>query len=146
MMRSLNFWLFILLAICGVSFLSAAGYLPDLERDETREPTPEKSLESIQLKVLNGVGITGLARDFSLLLPGLGCLVQGVGDAEGDWPESMLVNRRLSLATARNLASRLGNVALIQQWDERCSEDAVLVLGADHEAILQTLKDGAGRH
>jgi hypothetical protein len=52
---------------------------------------------------------------------------------------SLLVNRRLSDRQADELARRLGGIRVIREWDGRVGEDAVLVLGADHELLKSSL-------
>ena len=144
--RSLNFWLFLLALICGVSFWIASGTpLPGgLEFDQSSKGakenwTSEALEQSVHLKVLNGTQTSGLARQFSLLVGGRGCVVEGVGNAKGHWAESILINRRLSSEDASILARKLGEVPVIRQWDERLTEDAVLILGADFERVRDAL-------
>ncbi len=143
MIRSLNFWLTALLLVCAVSLFSAAGG-PDLFRAPGPRPeaAPEEIPLPVHLRILNGAGVAGLARDVSLLVTAEGCVVEGVGNAEGPWPETVLVNRRLDEDLARALAQRLGGVALLQEWDERCREDAVLILGDDHGRVRRALGGG----
>jgi len=84
---------------------------------------------------LNGTQHSGLAREFSLLVSGKGCVVEGIGNAPGSWQQSLLVNRRLDFQQSRDLARQLGAVNIIRQWDERSTEDAVLILGEDFETL-----------
>ena len=94
-------------------------------------------LRSVHLAVLNGTGESGLARRFSRRLSEIGCVVVSVGDAPHDtFAASLLINRRLTESEARQLAVRMGGVRLLVEWDGRCREDAVLVLGADHEHLV----------
>lgn len=145
MLRSLNFWLLVLLLVCGVSFWSASGGLERLRGQTGRaEPEVPDSASPVRLRILNGAGVGGLARDISLLVVAEGCVVEAVGNADGLWPETVLVNRRLDEKRARSLASRLGGVALLQQWDARCREDAVLILGNDHPRLRETLVSDRG--
>ncbi|PID80376.1 hypothetical protein CSA17_05975 [bacterium DOLJORAL78_65_58] len=145
MLRSLNFWLLILLLVCGVSFWSASGGMdklrskPVIVEEEDQEPAPP-----VRLRILNGAGVNGLAQDISLLVAGRGCLVEEVGNADGHWSETVLVNRRLDDGQARALAAQLGGVPLLSQWDARCSEDAVLILGADHSRLREFLATRPG--
>ncbi len=91
------------------------------------------------LRVLNGTSHSGLAREFSLLVSGRGCVVEGIGNAPGIWSESLLINRRMQQQESGILAHQLGGVAVIRQWDERLTEDAVLVLGEDFEKVKAAL-------
>lgn len=146
MIRSLNFWLFLVVLICAVSLWSAMGGPALFQRQAAVPPLSPAEAFSLHLRVVNGVGVPGLARDFGLLLARDGCVVEGLGNAEGDWSESVLVNRRLADSQAEALAARLGGVALIHQWDARCREDALLILGQDHPRIRAALKpDDPGR-
>ncbi len=49
------------------------------------------------------------------------------------------VNRRLAPEDALNLARKFGSVEVIHQWDERLTEDAVLILGEDYEKLRGAL-------
>jgi hypothetical protein len=74
-----------------------------------------------------------LARRFSRQLPDLGCVVVATADAPHDtFSHSLIVNRRLSDALAAALADRVGIERIVREWDDRCREDAVIVLGHDH--------------
>jgi hypothetical protein len=137
-----NLLLLSLLAVCAASFWQArqggpagppAGPSPDSEP----EPIGAAAPRNVHRNVLNGTAESGLARRYSRDLPGLGCVVVAVGDAPHDsFATTLLVNRRLPAAAARHLAARLGGVPVVVEWDDRCPEDAVLVLGADHARRL----------
>ncbi len=92
------------------------------------------------LVVLNGAGVRNLAADVGLALGRAGCLVERVGNApHDDFARSLLVVRRLDSERARELARRLGGVAVVPEFDPNAAEDAVLVLGADHARITAAL-------
>jgi len=98
----------------------------------------------VHLRVLNGTPRPGLAREFGLLLGRTGCVAETVDNAPHDrFPRTMLVNRRLDDDRARDLAGRFGGIPVIREWDDRTSEDAVLVLGADHVAVRRKLVETA---
>lgn len=143
MLRTLNFWLFVFLVGCAGSFwlASSAGFshLGLSFTGEKSEEVDEAPTAPVHLRILNGTDESGLARQFSLLVVSHGCLVEGVGNAAGPWPESVLVNHRLEPAAALELSRRLADVPVIRQWDERCSEDAVLILGNDFARIKSLL-------
>ena len=146
MLRSLNFWLFLVVIICGVSLVVASGVsLPKLGGQAEEVPVAGTNWETdpdeqpVHLRVLNGTTQGGLARQFSLLVSGSNCVVEGIGNAPGNWPESILVNRRLDGQVVRELAQRMGSVPVIRQWDERHTEDAVLILGEDFEKLKTAL-------
>jgi LytR cell envelope-related transcriptional attenuator len=144
--RSLNFWLFLLVVVCGASLWLAKGWgLPfgihlqerKVEISESWQSEPPE--RTVHLRILNGTGQSGLAREFSLLVVGQGCVVEGLGNIEGHWPKSLLVNRRLEPEKARELGKRLGNVGVLSQWDERMTEDALLILGEDFGELKEAL-------
>jgi hypothetical protein len=143
--RTLNLFLLVLVLACGVSIWWAKGQpLPswwdsgEVRRDAPSLEESDPQLPAAQLRVLNATEIPGLAAEVALRIPGLGCVVQGVGNAAA-WPgsPSLLINRRLPRGQALELAERLGGIPVIREWDGRGAEDAVLVLGDDHDRILK---------
>ncbi len=111
---------------------SAAG-APEAESPLSAEPVDLGDLASVHLAVLNGTGEAGLARRVSRHLADLGCVVVRIADAPHDtFATTLLINRRLAMRDARRLASRLGGVRLLREWDDRATEDAMLVIGHDH--------------
>ena len=145
MSRFRNILLLVLLIVCAASFWWVRrGSVPSWNL--TKAPprpvaeTPEAvPLRSVHLAVLNGTGEPGLARRFSRRLPEIGCVVVSMGDAPHDsFTESLLINRRLTESEAQRLAARLGVERLLVEWDSRCREDAVLVLGRDHDHLVFT--------
>jgi hypothetical protein len=148
MRRPLNFWLLLVVVICGVSFWFGKGaFLPQIKNDtmaHVEAPSADLSDQNVHanvhLLVLNGTYEKGLARDFSLIVSRIGCVAQGTGNAPGKpWLETILINRRLGSARASVLADQLGGIKVIREFDGRTSEDAVLVLGNDHEQIRENL-------
>jgi len=96
-------------------------------------PAAGGDLASVHLAVLNGTDEAGLARRVSRHLADLGCVVVRIADAPHDtFAATLLINRRLLPRDARRLAHRLGDVRLLREWDDRATEDAVLVIGHDH--------------
>ncbi len=153
-MRSrINLWLLVLLAICAASYWWAfrrgeqrSGALPGSHSAATATVVTDGlggEAEAIHIVVLNGTGVAGLARDVSLQLAMSGCVVEAVGNAPHQrFERTLLINRRLDRRRAAALAERLGQVPVLREWDARSTEDAVIVLGADHEAVLKQLKAG----
>jgi len=146
MLRSLNFWLFMVVVICGVSLLLATGVSLPERADTADKPlvvtaqwNSDPADQPTHLRILNGTGRSGLAREFSLLISGRGCVVEGIGNAPGIWSESLLINRRMEPKDSGILAHQLGDVTVIRQWDERLTEDAVLVLGEDFVKVKAAL-------
>jgi hypothetical protein len=151
----MNIWLLVLVALCAVSLWFGKDLVLPSQGpagDEQRSAAPEAyelpaGAEAVHLVVLNGTGKDGLARDVSLLLGRAGCVAERVGNApQVKYAESFLVNRGLSDRRARDLAARLGGVKVLREWDDRCGEDAALVLGEDWARLTAALeKSGRGR-
>lgn len=146
--RSLNLWLLVLLLVCAASvWFGRDLFKPDpvtpgqLPLPSPRSHEVTETEEPVHVLVLNGTDVSGLARQVSLLATRVGCVIEGVGNADGlDGRASFLVNRRLSDRRALDLAKTLGDVPVIREWDNRCSEDAVLVLGSDYDRVLGVLQ------
>ena len=147
MKRPLNLWLIGLLAICLISLWLGGRSLrreeaPPVEPVDAVEGLVQAEPRAVQLLVLNGTTESGLARDYGALLPRLGCVTAGIGNAPSiGWPRSVLVNRRLTPDQAAELARELGGLPIIREWDRRTTEDAVLVLGDDHARIAEAIAD-----
>ncbi|MEZ4389335.1 MAG: LytR C-terminal domain-containing protein [Candidatus Krumholzibacteriia bacterium] len=145
MNRARNLILLLLVLVCGASFWLARRSGPAVAdrtpgRSEARTPEPTVAAETAHLAVLNGTREPGLARRVSRLLPPLGCVVVTIADAPHDtFSRTLLVNRRLGEEQVRRLAHRLGDPVVLDEWDARCDEDAVLVLGRDHARRLGSL-------
>jgi hypothetical protein len=133
--------LVVLLVICAGSFWQAQRERGSKGARAPQAATPavaaapgpvDVAAGSVHLAVLNGTRQSGLARRLSRGLPAFGCVVVALGDAPHDtFTTTLLVNRRLDESTARRLAAALGGIPVVVEWDPRCDEDAVLVLGAD---------------
>lgn len=150
----LNTWLIVLVAVCALSFWFGKDLVRQATPDSQKKPVSAASYSlpaaesPSHLIVLNGTGEAGLAREVSLLLGRVGCVAESVGNAPGrDYAATYLVNRRLPERKASDLARRLGGIRVIQEWDARGSEDAVLVLGLDWSEKAADLagSPGAGR-
>lgn len=148
MSRTLNLLLILLVLVCGVSLWLAQGRpLPEFmgrTGNESASDTPvslESRALSVHLRILNGTEEPGLAGEVALLVTRLSCVVEGIGNAE-QWPgtESVLINRRLPNAEASSLALQLGGIPVLREWDGRTTEDAVLILGNDHQEISAALR------
>ena len=143
MSRLRNGLLVVLLLICAGSFWlarerSAPVTAPGLAAaGADHGPVSALAAGSVHLTVLNGTAQPGLARRFARELPAFGCVVVAVADAPHDsFAVTLLINRRLPAAAARQLALSLADVPVVKEWDFRSEDDAVLVLGADHARIL----------
>ncbi len=147
----LNIWLLIVVAVCALSLWfgkdlvrtgvggSVAG--PPAKGSET-DFTQASTEKPIHLVVLNGTGESGLAREVSLLLGRAGCVTERIGNVpDRELARSFLVNRRLTMRKAADLAHRLGGIRVIREWDSREGEDVVLVLGADCPDLTSSLSE-----
>jgi len=147
--RARNLILLTLVLACAVSFWYArrqpqirTSPAPAMSRTPLADPA---SMDAVHLTVLNGSGTSGLARRIGRQLPALGCVVVKVGNApHEDFSTSLLINRRLSDDRAAMLRRQLGGPRLITEWDPRCREDAVLILGHDFEKLEKALKAASG--
>lgn len=149
MTRSRNLWLLAIVVLCGFSLWwgwrggDMASEQGAPAGDDGRRP-PAVDLEAvvapIHLEVLNGTATKGLARDFSLSLTVLGCVIERIDNGPHDrFQNSLLINRRLDDRRAESLAAQLGGIPVLLEWDGRTSADAVLVLGADHAEVRENL-------
>jgi hypothetical protein len=122
-----NLPLLLIALVCAVSLWAG------LRGDGTPEAAPAAAgpAPAVHLRILNGTAAQGLAGELGRELGATGLVIEGVGNAERPAVRSVLVNRRLGEAQAGELAERLGGLPVIREWDGRCTEDAVLVLGED---------------
>ncbi len=146
MSRTLNLWLLVVAVVCGVSLLFGRGMIPGRSPAPgpagTVEPAPwpEVGGRGLQILVLNGTRVPGLARDLGLVLGRAGLAPVGFGNAPPqDYASTFVVNRRLEEGVARRLADLLGGVPVILEYDGRSLEDALIVLGADHAEVKLAL-------
>ena len=147
-MRRLNVWLALAVAVCAVSFWFGRGAFNSGSRPDRVGQLPgtwdAQGQQAVQLVVLNGTHQTGLARQFGLLLGQRGLAPTGYGNAPPqDHERSFLVNRKLDRGLARSLSGLLGGIPVIQEFDSRGIEEAVLVLGADHQQLRSALQGDA---
>ena len=128
-----NLPLLLVAVVCAVSLWMGlrGGDAPEAAPSDSAPPPV------IHLRVLNGTAAQGLAGDLGRELGATGLVIEGVGNAERPAARSLLVNRRLDGGAAEELAARLGGVPVIREWDGRCTEDAVLLLGEDWPAVDQ---------
>lgn len=132
-----NLWLALAVALCAVSLWAGLRGRGAASADPAAAPPPARP---VLLRVLNGTAESGVARDLGLALGAAGLVIAGVGNApEPAVPATLLVNRRLDEEAARRLAGRLGGIPVVREWDGRCSEDAVLLLGPDWRRVRDAL-------
>ena len=147
MRHRLNLWLVLLVIVCAVSLWVGRGArIPFLEFGSRSEPVRESEFSvgpeasAVHLLILNGTDRGGLAREVGLLVSRAGCVAENIANApSGDHPFSLLINRRLDRERAGELARMLGGLPLLQEWDDRATEDTVLLLGRYHAVVLSEL-------
>jgi hypothetical protein len=152
MTHSRSLWLGAIALLCGVSLWlgirssetpGSAGSAPPVRTDAAYW-AENGAREPLHLVVLNGTGIGGLAREISLELAVAGCVIERVANAPHDhFARTLLVNRTLASEHAGALAGLLGGVPVLREWSAAGTEDAVLVLGADHAAVRAALRRGS---
>jgi hypothetical protein len=114
---------------------------PEARRAATPETAGEATSDVVHLLVLNGTAVKNLAGDFSQLVGRAGCVANRVDNAPHDhYARSLLINRRLDDERAQAVAARLGGPRVIREHDGAAVEDAVLVLGADHDRLREVLR------
>jgi hypothetical protein len=97
-----------------------------------------ESAEIIQIDVLNGCGISGVAGEFTSYLRSRGYDVVEIGNYRTfDVAESMVIDRTGNLETARKVAYALGirEANVIQQINHDYFLDATVVIGNDFEKL-----------
>ncbi len=152
-MRTLRLILLLVVLACAISvgvWVTHGGSRPDglparLGMPAATESFPDLANADapggiVHLVILNGTTAANLAGDFSLLVGRAGCVADRIDNApHAGYTKSLLVNRRLVDERAIALAGRLGGPILLREHDSRATEDAVLVLGADHSRLREAL-------
>jgi len=125
----------------GDGALSGVIEAPEARRAAPTEAAGEAPSDVVHLLGLNGTAVKNLAGDFSLLVGRAGCVANRIDNAPHDhYARSLLINRRLDDDRAEALAARLGGPRVIREHDGGAVEDAVLVLGADHDRLREVLR------
>ncbi len=133
----LNFGIILLLVTA--SFLTYSLIM----RTTVRPPVDPKkadqeAVEIIQIDVLNGCGVAGVATTFTNYLRLRGYDVVEIGNYRTfDVPESIIIDRIGNLENARKVAYALGihESNVIQQINPDYFLDATLIIGKDYEKL-----------
>jgi len=112
-------------------------------RTTVRPPVDPTKLENevveiIQIDVLNGCGVSGVAREFTSYLRSRGYDVVEIGNYRTfDVPESIVIDRIGNLENAKKVAYALGikESNVIQQINHDYFLDATVVIGKDFEKL-----------
>ncbi len=119
--------LFLLVAL-GVALLSMGWTLVDRS-----QPAP---LPSLEVEVLNGCGVDGIAARVATELEALGQVVARVENApRKDYERTLLVDRRARPLLTARLAERIGGIPLLLERVDGSDVDVTLVLGQDAEEL-----------
>jgi len=102
--------------------------------EEGQEPTEDR----IVLEVLNGIGISGLANEFTDFLRDQGFDVVRFTNAQRfDYPRTLVINRGDDFEQAQLVARSLGleNAAVENMPDPSLQLDVTVVLGQDYNTL-----------
>ena len=152
-MRTLRLILLLVVLACAISVgvwvthggprhpaLPARAGTPAVGVSSTGDDITDRPGGIVHLVVLNGTEVANLAGDFSLLVGRADCVADRIDNApHARYARSLLINRRLSDERAAVLAARLGDPVVLREHDPGATEDAVLVLGADHDRLRDAL-------
>lgn len=108
--------------------------------DSERSETGILVSEIIQVEVLNGCGVPGLAGRFTTVLRSNGFDVVSSGNFETfDITESLVIDRNGNMENARRVAHALGipESRILQEISSHFYLDASVVIGSDYEYLIQ---------
>ena len=135
-----NLIIFILVVL--IVYLSYSAYLKIIQKsaDEIIEDKKEIAAEIIQLNVLNGCGVSGVADRFTDFLRADGFDVVELGNYKTNGKinynvsETFVIDRIGNIANAHKVAESIGieSVKVIQQINEDYFLDVSLVIGKDY--------------
>lgn len=127
-----------LIAILVVTVAAGAFYLsPPAPKVDVPEPE-RRSYKHIKIEVLNGCGVSGLARTVATRLRSLGFDVMTVQNANSfGYPESIVIDRVGSPTEADHVAQALGIPNRIQQIipDPFRIEGVTVIIGRDYRRM-----------
>lgn len=126
----------ILLLILVISLVSRIV----MPRIETTRAGSDSALISdvIQIEVLNGCGVAGVATRFTNALRRYGFDVVEIGNFDHfDVQQTLVISRSGDMATARRVATALGvtEEQILQQMSRDFYLDITIVIGADFERL-----------
>lgn len=126
-----------LLLIILLLALAARIYYPRLSAERT-EKDPVLISDIIQIEVLNGCGVPGLANRYTQTLRSYGFDVVESGNFDHfDVENTIIISRRQNIDHARRLASAL-NISpdqILREVSDEYFLDLTLILGRDHESL-----------
>lgn len=107
-------------------------------QNERSEETPELIGTIIQLEVLNGCGVPGLANEFTSVLRQNGFDVVETGNFENfDIQETMIIARTFQDDNARRVADALGvsEDRIVVEASDDFYLDVTIVIGSDYQSL-----------
>lgn len=107
-----------------------------METEQTITTTTDETLidpGEIKVRVLNGAGVSGVARRTAEAIEALGYQIAGVGDAEKRLTATQIEHGPRRIAEAKSLSAKFGQVQLIER--PGLGEALVLTIGADQPQI-----------
>lgn len=137
---------FILNAVIGflglLLFLLLVGLFtrliyPRIENQRSRD-NPELIGQTIQLEVLNGCGVPGLANDFTSILRNNGFDVVETGNFENfDMQNTIVIARSFNSQNAQRIADALGvdQKHVFIEASEDFYLDATVIIGSDYKSL-----------
>jgi len=120
--------------VAALSGSLIAGLLSGEPRESAEPGDPVAAIdgERIRVEVLNGAGVSGLARDVTRMLRDRNFDVVFYGNAPGGLRDSSVVlDRSGDVADARRVADALGIRAVRSEPDTALYLEATVILGAD---------------
>lgn len=131
----LNVVIFLLASIIIYITYSIGVKLSDGDNKEKNKKAEKVASEVIQVEILNGCGVSGVADRFTDFLRANGFDVVSRGNYKSfDIDNTLIIDRRGNLANAKKTASILGvnNTSVIQQMNEDYFLDVTIIIGKDY--------------
>ena len=132
---TLNIVIFLLAAIIIYITYSIGSKLSDGDKKEADQKTVQVASEVIQVQILNGCGVAGVADRFTdfLRLKGFDVVDRG-NYTSFDVEKTLIIDRLGNMANAGKTAEILGadKSAVIQQLNEDYFLDVTIIIGKDY--------------
>lgn len=132
---TLNVVIFLLAAIIIYITYSIGSKLSDGDKKEVKQKSVQVASEVIQVQILNGCGVAGVADRFTDYLREKGFDVVDRGNYTSfDIDKTLIIDRLGNLANAKKTAEVLGadDKSVIQQLNEDYFLDVTIIIGKDY--------------
>lgn len=126
-----------LLLVLLLAGLFTRTVYPRIENQRSRE-NPELIGQIIQLEVLNGCGVPGLANDFTSVLRNNGFDVVETGNFDNfDMQHTVVISRNFDSRNAERIAEALGvdSKRVFIEASEDFYLDATVIIGSDYKSL-----------